>query len=48
MFGNSITIPHLLIFVPLIAGLLTFFIKKESGAKAWSLLAAILRWVFHC
>ena len=42
MFGNSITIPHLLIFVPLIAGLLTFFIKKESGAKAWSLLAAII------
>ncbi len=42
MFGNSITIPHLLIFVPLIAGLVTFFIKKESGAKAWSLLATII------
>ncbi len=40
MFGNYITIPHLLIFIPLIAGLLNFFIKSESGAKFWSLLAA--------
>jgi NADH-quinone oxidoreductase subunit M len=42
MFGNDITIPHLLIFFPLLAGVLTFFIKKESGAKAWSLLASII------
>ncbi len=42
MFGNYITIPHLLIFIPLVAGLLTFFIKKEGTAKAWSLLSAII------
>lgn len=42
MFGNDITIPHLLIFIPLLAGLVTFFIKSESGAKAWSLLTAIV------
>jgi NADH-quinone oxidoreductase subunit M len=42
MFGNDITLPHLLIFIPLLAGLLTFFIKKETGAKAWSLIAACI------
>lgn len=42
MFGNVITIPHLLIFFPLIAGLITFFIVKESSVKAWSLLSVIL------
>jgi len=42
MFGNYITIPHLLIFIPLLTGLLTFFIKSESSAKAWSLFSAIL------
>jgi NADH-quinone oxidoreductase subunit M len=42
MFGNYIIIPHLLIFVPLVAGLIAFFIKNEQGIKAWSLFAAIL------
>ena len=42
MFGNDITIPHLLIFIPLLAGLFTFFIKKEGAAKAWSLIAAFI------
>jgi NADH-quinone oxidoreductase subunit M len=42
MFGNDITIPHLLIFFPLVAGLITFFIKKDALVKAWSLLAAII------
>lgn len=42
MFGDSITIPHLLIFVPLITGLVTFFIKSEGGAKSWSLFSSIL------
>jgi NADH-quinone oxidoreductase subunit M len=42
MFGNVITIPHLLIFFPLIAGLITFFIRKESSVKAWSLFSVIL------
>ena len=42
MFGNNITIPHLLIFFPLVAGLITFFIKKDSAVKSWSLLSAII------
>jgi NADH-quinone oxidoreductase subunit M len=42
MFGDSITFPHLLIFFPLVAGLITFFLRKEATAKAWSLAASIL------
>jgi NADH-quinone oxidoreductase subunit M len=42
MFGEYITIPHLLIFLPLVAGLLTFLLKNEKAVKNWSLLAAIL------
>lgn len=42
MFGNYITIPHLLIFVPMLAGLIAFFIKNDQGVKAWSLFASIL------
>ncbi len=42
MFGNYITIPHLLIFIPLLAGLVTFFIKNHSAAKGWSLFAVML------
>jgi NADH-quinone oxidoreductase subunit M len=34
-------IPVLLIVIPLLAGLVGFFIKDEKLAKAWSLLAAI-------
>lgn len=42
MFGNDITIPHLLIFFPLVAGLITFFIRKDALVKSWSLLAATI------
>ena len=42
MFGNYITIPHLLIFVPLVAGLMAFFIKDEQKVKTWSLFTAII------
>ena len=42
MFGNDITIPHLLIFFPLIAGLITFLIKKDASVKAWSLFSAVI------
>jgi NADH-quinone oxidoreductase subunit M len=42
MFGNYITIPHLLIFFPLVSGLLAFLIKKEAYAKSWSLFSAIV------
>ncbi|MEO5890941.1 MAG: NADH-quinone oxidoreductase subunit M [Ferruginibacter sp.] len=42
MFGNDITIPHLLIFFPLLAGLITFLIRNEASVKAWSLVSAII------
>ena len=42
MFGNYITIPHLLVLFPLLAGIITFFVKKESTAKAWSLLSVAI------
>ena len=42
MFGNDITIPHLLIFFPLIAGLITFLIKNDASVKAWSLFSVIV------
>ena len=42
MLGDSITFPHLLIFLPLVAGLLTFFLKKENVAKAWALFASVV------
>lgn len=35
-------IPVLLILIPLLSGILGFFIKNEKTAKAWSLLASIL------
>lgn len=37
-----ITFPELLIWFPLVAGLVTFFVKTERTAKAWSLFASII------
>ncbi|MES2429584.1 MAG: NADH-quinone oxidoreductase subunit M [Bacteroidota bacterium] len=48
MFGYSVTFPHLLVFVPLIAGLIIFFIKKENSAKAISLFASIVTLSVSC
>ncbi len=42
MFGQYITIPHLLIFLPLLAGILAFFFKNEKIAKGWSLGASLI------
>lgn len=35
-------IPVLLIVIPLLSGLVTFFIKSEKGAKNWALLSAVI------
>lgn len=35
-------IPVLLILIPLLSGILGFFIKNEKAAKAWALLASVL------
>ncbi|MEP6676964.1 MAG: NADH-quinone oxidoreductase subunit M [Ferruginibacter sp.] len=40
--SEHITFPHLLICIPLIAGLMVFFAGKDSVAKACALLAALL------
>ena len=38
----SVTFPHVLIFLPLIAGLITFLFKKNAAVKTWALLSSIL------
>ncbi|HMO61596.1 MAG TPA: NADH-quinone oxidoreductase subunit M [Ferruginibacter sp.] len=42
MFGNYITIPHLLIFIPLVTGLLAFFVKQEKLVKGWALCSSLV------
>lgn len=42
MFGNNITLPHLLIFFPLMAGLISFLLKKDSTAKVWALFSSLI------
>ncbi|MBK7882557.1 MAG: NADH-quinone oxidoreductase subunit M [Chitinophagaceae bacterium] len=37
-----VTFPQLLIFLPLIAGVITFFLRNEKIAKAWALFASVL------
>ncbi|MBC7628035.1 NuoM family protein [Ferruginibacter sp.] len=38
----SITFPHVLIFFPLLAGLITFLFKKDATVKAWALFSSII------
>jgi NADH-quinone oxidoreductase subunit M len=42
MFAAFDNFPALLIWLPLIGGLLSFFIKNERSVKAWSLFSSIL------
>jgi NADH-quinone oxidoreductase subunit M len=37
-----ITFPELLIWFPVLAGVLSFFIRNQGAAKAWAMLASIL------
>lgn len=41
MLGTYITFPELLIWIPLLAGFLCFFIKDERAVKAFALFASI-------
>jgi NADH-quinone oxidoreductase subunit M len=41
MLGTYFTFPELLIWLPLLAGLISFFIHKEGLAKNWALFASI-------
>lgn len=38
----SITFPHVLIFFPLLAGLITFLFKKDAAVKSWALFSSII------
>ena len=42
MLGTYFTFPELLLWIPLIAGVVSFFIKKEQSVKAWALGASLL------
>ena len=42
MLGDYITIPHLLILIPLLGGVVSFFLKGDKAAKNWSLAASLL------
>lgn len=42
MLGKYITFPELLLWIPLISGLIIFFIKEQKNAKAWALFSSII------
>lgn len=42
MLGTYFTFPELLLWIPLIAGIVAFFIKNEKTVKAWSLIASVI------
>jgi NADH-quinone oxidoreductase subunit M len=42
MLGTYITFPELLLWFPLVAGLITFFLKDQKSVKAWSLFASLI------
>lgn len=37
-----VTFPHVLIFLPMLAGLIAFMMRREGQVKAWALFASIL------
>ena len=41
-YFGPVTFPDLLIWLPLIFGLVTFILRKEQHVKAWSLFGSIL------
>jgi NADH-quinone oxidoreductase subunit M len=42
MLGTYYTFPELLLWIPLITGLITFFIRKDSSVKAWTLFSSLV------
>ncbi|HML58917.1 MAG TPA: hypothetical protein PKA85_11150, partial [Ferruginibacter sp.] len=41
MLGTYFTFPELLIWLPLVAGMVAFFMKNAQAIKVWSLMAAV-------
>ncbi len=42
MLGKYITFPELLLWFPLISGLMIFFIKEQKTVKAWALFSSLI------
>ena len=40
--GTYITFPELLLWFPLVTGLITFFIKEQKNVKAWALFSSLI------
>src|SRR5450432_936199 len=41
MLGTYYTFPELLLWIPLVTGLITFFIKSNKSVKAWALFSSL-------
>src|ERR1041385_1135161 len=41
MLGTYYTFPELLLWIPLVTGLITFFIRKDTSVKAWALFSSL-------
>ena len=42
MLGKYITFPELLLWFPLVTGLIAFFIKDQKSVKAWALFSSLV------
>src|SRR5258705_668517 len=42
MLGTYYTFPELLLWIPLVNGLIAFFIKKNTSVKAWALFSSLI------
>jgi len=41
-------IPVLLLFIPLVAGILGFFIKDQKAASNWAIVASVITLLTDC
>src|ERR1017187_10304838 len=41
MLGTYYTFPELLLWIPFVTGLITFFIKNNASVKAWALFSSL-------
>ena len=48
MLGNYYTFPELLLWCPLITGLIVFLIKDQKKVKAWALLSSLITLLISC
>ena len=42
MLGTYYTFPELLLWIPLVSGIITFFMRKESSVKAFALFSSLV------